>query len=571
MAERITSAVESNHTSPIYQSAVSSVVPERKFEGLWQIQLQPLSNAQAAIDCTIAEPLEFGTAPKSPRSIDLSAFGGTRCGVSRRHLKFESDGQQLYITDLGSTNGTRLNEGVLRPHLPYPVKEGDIVSLANLEFTIRIKDCPEPATMALQRQAGLAEALSQIAKALTSRLNLDDILKQALTMAMSLTSAAEATLWLVDEESQELFLEAERGVQDDEIRRMRLPVTDSFVASVIESRKPVRANRGLTGHQIKVKTGYMVEALLYVPLVHGDQVLGVISATHTEYGNHFSHRDECLLTAIGDFVAIAMTNARLYESVREANRIQAEMIQNISHEFRTPLTYIVGYGGLMKEDGDNLRPQQSQSLDIMLHQAKKLTWLTQNFISLEASQHTAAKREATDPAALLADTVASARIIAKDKHIELKMDQADHPLPQVLANALAISQVLDNLVANAIKFTKEDGQITLRARRQGSLVEFSVSDTGIGIPQDAQKSVFDRFFQVDGSSRRSYGGVGIGLSVCKTIVEAHGGKITLQSAPNTGTTFCFTLPIAQPSTAPEAGQKEDDHTNSKDHEESMKS
>lgn len=180
----------------------------------------------------------------------------------------------------------------------------------------------------------------------------------------------------------------------------------------------------------------------------------------------------------------------------------------------------------------------------MMHQAKKLTWLVENFVSLEgAAQHTVADRKAVCPQDLLNETLTSARLIAEDKQIQLSIEGCSTPLPHVYANHLAISQVLDNLVANAIKFTKAGGHIRLSARPVQGAVEFIVCDTGIGIPKEAQKQVFDRFYQVDGSARRRYGGVGIGLSVCKALIEAHGGQIRLESEPGVGTTFSFTLPI----------------------------
>jgi signal transduction histidine kinase len=491
----------------------------------------------------LTEAVEIGTSAETGSRIDLSPFGAREAGVSRRHVRLEPEADGLRIVDLGSTNGTRVNDRALAARVPQMLYDGDLIQLGSLEFIIRFQPLTQSDGVSDQ-QIELADALAVMAKVITSQLDLEEILSRALELAMSLTAAREATIWLVDHQTNELFLEAERGLEDPQIRRMRLPVTDTQAGQVVETGRPLRASRTASGEQVKVKTGYMVEAVLYVPLIHGNLNYGVIAVVHREAGKSFSLRDEKLLAAMADFVAIAIHNARLYQKMADNDRVKGEMIQNISHEFRTPLTYVIGYTGLLLDN--DLSSDVREGLEVIARQADKLNRLVTNFVSIETARLDAENhRDLTDMGALLHDVIRSSRLIAVERGISMAA-QVGEGLPLIGANELAVSQVLDNLVTNALKFTPDGGQIVLSAQTtaDGNEILVTVCDTGIGIPEDAQAHIFERFYQVDGSARRRFGGVGLGLAVCKEIVEAHGGSIWLTSVPDQGTTFYFTLPIA---------------------------
>jgi signal transduction histidine kinase len=383
-----------------------------------------------------------------------------------------------------------------------------------------------------------------MAESITSQLTLDDVLTQALKMALALTSAGEATIWLVDEGTKELVLEAEVGIEDDSIRRLRLPVSDRLVSRVIESRKPLRANREPEGDPVKVKTGYIVEALLYMPLINGDEILGVMAVAHREPNRIFNARDERLLVGLANFAAIAIHNARLYEQLQAADRLKYEMIQNISHEFRTPLTYIVGYVGLLLEDREKLAPEHTKPLRIVQQQADKLTWLVKNFVTLRSPDEITRQRGVVDLRPLLDNVVQSHQIRADEKGITLSL-AVEPDVKLVLANRMAIYQVVDNLLSNALKFTPPGGEVAVWAklRGDGRKIRIAVTDTGVGIPAERLDDIFKSFYQVDGSTTRAIGGAGLGLAVVKSIVEAHGEAITVDSEQGVGSTFTFTLPV----------------------------
>lgn len=514
----------------------------------WRLRLEmaadPASGPEIEVDGEVVLGLRAGGADV----VDLSLYNAAELGVSRRHLKLWATHAGLFALDMESANGTLLNGQRLRPNAPYRVSDGDLLSLGKLTFVLRVLKGPKMRTQDLRQKADLADALAQLAKAITAQLNVDAVLDQALEMAMRFTSAGETSIWLVDEETDELFLVAQRGIEDERIRRMRLPASDPLVSQVLKTGKPFRTSRAATGELVKVKTDYMVEALLYVPLNYAGKALGVLAATHRKAGKGFSSHDERLLAAIADFAAIAIENARLYHEAQEAGREKSEMIQNVAHEFRTPLQYIVGYIDLMM-DNEALSEEQLKALRIVAQQADRLKWLVDNFVTLQSTEAIITRRIPTSVSALLAGVAEGAAPVLAERKLRLSLEVAE-VLPDVLINPMTIYQVLDNLLSNAIKFTPEGGEILLSARliQPENKVCISVRDTGIGIPEELHERVFERFFQADGSATRAHGGVGLGLAVCKAIIEAYGERIWVESQAGQGATFTFTLPIA-PGTA----------------------
>ena len=300
----------------------------------------------------------MGTDPGAQAAVDLTPYDALDLGVSRRHVKLYPSGANVFVVDLGSTNGTQINGEPLKENQLRKLANGDLLSLGKLEMVVRVIQGPAAHVEGLRHQADLADALAVLAKAITSRLDLDAVLDQALGMAMSLTSAREAAIWLVDAQTQELFLEAERGIQDESVRRMRLPVTDRLVSKVIQTGAPLSASREVSGEEVKVRTGYTVEALLYVPLVHGDETLGVLAAAHRDPGKVFGPRDEKLLSAVADFAAIAIQNTWLYKqletysaSLEEAVRERTTELQRVKDRVEVILNNSPDAILLLRADG----------------------------------------------------------------------------------------------------------------------------------------------------------------------------------------------------------------------------
>lgn len=292
-------------------------LPEDAPDVSWRVQFSPATDPSRSFALEINDELVMGrhvSAQEMDNLIDLNPYGASTLGVSRQHLMVRPTATNLFIVDLGSTNGTYRNGRSIGRHTPYSLVDGDVIALGKLPLLVKIVDRPSlPANLATEK-LDVTEAMAQIAKAITSQLDLDDVLNQVAETARALTAAGETGIWLVDEESGELELEAQRGIVDERVRRTRLPSgKDTLAGEALRTNKAVRASRQPGEDEIRLKTGYFVSAIVYVPVALGGVTFGVLSAAHREPGMQFSAKDERLLEAIADFAAIAIQNARQYQ------------------------------------------------------------------------------------------------------------------------------------------------------------------------------------------------------------------------------------------------------------------
>lgn len=231
----------------------------------------------------------------------------------------------------------------------------------------------------------------------------------------------------------------------------------------------------------------------------------------------------------------------------DALGVKEELISNVSHEFRSPLMSVLGNVDLVLDEADALSPLAVQRLEVVQRNAERLLALVSDLL-VSASTVLAVHPRRTDLSGLIETSIGSAQAQADATHVSLR---ADVPVPLwAYADPLRISQALDNLVSNAIKYSPDGGAVTVTARSNDTGVQLEVQDTGMGISEDETQRIFTRFFRSQAARQASIPGVGLGLSITKTIVERHGGKISCVSKPGAGTTFTMTLP-REPST--EAG------------------
>ena len=238
------------------------------------------------------------------------------------------------------------------------------------------------------------------------------------------------------------------------------------------------------------------------------------------------------------------------ERVSELSQLKANFVSNISHELRTPLTHIKGYVELLvTESLGTITDEQRHALQVSQQSTGRLEALIEDLIlfSLASRGELSIQHENADLRRLVNLSLKACTSKAEERGVSLNVI-IDEDVPHVQADAQKISWVLHQLLDNGIKFTPSGGRVVVTVKREGeNLVIVSVTDTGIGIPPNRLNDIFEPFHQLDGSSTRRYGGTGLGLSLVRQIIEAHGSMVEVQSIEGRGSTFKFPLLVAMES------------------------
>ncbi len=289
--------------------------------------------------------------------------------------------------------------------------------------------------------------------------------------------------------------------------------------------------------------------LACLPLFDGEDWLGVLIAS-TQAREAFAPAQLRALTLVGEQITQAFHNERLAELVRDANRMKANFLSLVTHELRSPLNTINGYLDLLLEGiAGEINEQQQEFIRRARSSSEHLYALLEDL--LLASRADAGQLRLNEAAISLEELVRAAvdelEVTALDSDVRLEVDlPAD--LPDLLADGVRLQQVLRNLLINALRFTPAGGRVTISAQlvsgprpEARDLIEVRVCDSGIGIAPEYHERIFERFFQVPRAEGGRTSGQGLGLTIVKMIIEMHGGQVRVESAPEQGSTFIFTL------------------------------
>jgi PAS domain S-box-containing protein len=304
---------------------------------------------------------------------------------------------------------------------------------------------------------------------------------------------------------------------------------------------------------------------LAVPMRKGKHVLGVLDM-QSEQLDRFTPEDVSLLQSIGDQIAVAVDNARLLAEqkatiikLRELDRAKSQFLTMMSHELRTPLNAVMGFSELLLLGlSGELSDQAKDDVQLIYNNGKHLLDLINDIIDITKIEAGVSQVniQPLDASLVIGEVLAASKLLLKEKVVEIIVDLPE-TLPFIQADKTRLKQILLNLVGNAIKFTHK-GKVTVRAGvvdeslsaidREPTVedkVIFSVIDTGVGIPLDKQQIIFDAFNQADMTDTREFGGTGLGLTICKELVQMHGGQIGVKSEENVGSEFYFTIPVSE--------------------------
>ena len=285
-------------------------------------------------------------------------------------------------------------------------------------------------------------------------------------------------------------------------------------------------------------------SLISVPLTARGVTFGVFTLVKSQAGAPYNDGDLAFALEIAQRAALAADNARLYAESQKAVRAREHVLAIVSHDFRNALG-VIGTSARLLLVGTIDEEQRTRRAQTLVRVSERMTRLVRDLLDvsrLQAGHSLSVNPSEHEVRPLVVDACEGFRVAMEDKLVALDCNLCEG-LPNVSVDRDRILQVLTNLVGNAAKFTAEGGTVTVGARARGREVEFRVSDTGPGIRPEEVTHIFDRFWQ---ATRTASLGTGLGLPIAKGIVEAHGGRIWVESQPGIGTTFYFTVPIALP-------------------------
>ena len=276
-----------------------------------------------------------------------------------------------------------------------------------------------------------------------------------------------------------------------------------------------------------------------VPLQAGSRVIGVLYVGSAS-ANQFQEEDVSVLLGFASHAAIAIENARLFseagkvEALRELDTLRSQLVSTVSHELRTPLAGIKAYStALLRTDVKRSDRMQREYLSAIDQDCDRLTTLVEE--SLDMSRIRAGmpglNREALSPATAIERAVAAIRPVAKRRRHRVEVDP---DLPPAWGDPERVHQVLGNLLTNAVNYSKSPSPVTVSASLVGEDIRFAVADRGVGLRPDEYERIFEPFYRGDGAKAARPRGTGLGLAICKGIVEAHGGRIWVESEVRQG-------------------------------------
>jgi signal transduction histidine kinase len=427
-------------------------------------------------------------------------------------------------------------------------------SYASLEQKI------EARTAELTRSVAQLTALGEVGRAVSSTLDIETVLDTIVSRAGQLAGADGAAIYEYDETKEEFHLRAAHNYEvqvAEAVRAIPLHRGEGLMGRATQLGKPVQifdiTQPGAyqsRQRDLLIQAGH--RAVLSVPLLREGQIIGSLTVNRKVPGE-FPPEVVDLLTTFATQSALAIQNARLFEEIADksrqleaASRRKSEFLANMSHELRTPLNAVIGFSEvLLQRMFGELNEKQDEYLKDIYGSGQHLLSLINDILDL--SKIEAGRMELSPAPFHLPSALDSAVTLVKERAarhgINLDVD-FDPQLGEIVGDERKVKQVVLNLLSNAVKFTPDGGRISLRATRKDGAVEIAVTDTGVGIAPEDQAAIFEEFRQVGHDERRKQEGTGLGLTLAKKFVELHGGRIWVESEPDQGSTFTFTLPVS---------------------------
>ena len=421
--------------------------------------------------------------------------------------------------------------------------------------TVDLVRALESRTDELGRKVNQLEALGAVGQAVSSSLNLTEVLNTIITQAVQLSGTDGGSIYKFDEDAKEFRVETVCGTSPaalDALRRTRIGLDDTFLGKAATLGRPLELpdlrDAPLDPHLSVLAEGGW-RSLVAVPMLRGGRIVGaMVVRRHTP--GHVPQEIYDLLETFASQSALALINAQLYRQLEQqsaalevASRHKSEFLASMSHELRTPLNAIIGFSEVLLERMfGELNERQDDYLRDIWSSGKHLLELLNDILDLskiEAGQMVLNRSEFAVRESL-EYCLSMVRERALKQRILLSLE-VDPEVGLLDADRLRFRQVVLNLLSNAVKFTPDGGRVDVRASIRGQDLVVLVADTGVGVPAEDRERIFDSFQQGTRLSGQVEG-TGLGLTLSKRILELHGGRIWVESEAGKGSTFGFALP-----------------------------
>ena len=443
--------------------------------------------------------------------------------------------------------------------LYWPIREAEVVAAvervlkqvrARREREILSRQLNQ-ANQELQRRVRELTTIFAIGKAVITATDLQILFNKLVEGANFVTEADSGWLMVRDERSKTFILRACRNTPPEINGRLNQPFDDGLSSLVALSGEAL----SIHGEPLqRFKVARVGQSALAVPVKIKNEVVGLIVVVRRE-GLPFNSGQQALLEAVADYASIALVNARLFKALEERlstlqqsadtskvdERIRDEMLKEVNQELRAHLKVVKGNVDLLsgKEKG-RLNAEQTAVLNAVREKLKTVVEIVESMRSLHPAE-ASKQRVSIDLVELGQQAVNRFQPIARQGQMTILAELSSSPVNSY-GDASQISTVFDGLLSNAIKYSRPGARINLRVESKNNQTQVTVKDSGIGIAPEHVPHIFESSYKVDGVMPGRYGGVGIGLPLIKDIIEAHGGKVWIESKPDEGSTFYFSLP-----------------------------
>jgi signal transduction histidine kinase len=422
------------------------------------------------------------------------------------------------------------------------------------DMTSRLQDMIQSLEDRVAERVRDITVASEASRQINTELDSTRLLAQVAQLTASAFNFYHVSIFLFDETDQTLRLRQGTGDIGTQMvaagKQFRLSAS-GLVPLAARTRKAAVAN------DVLQETSHLPNPLLpatrselAVPMVYQGKLIGVLDL-QSEKANRFRDEDIRIINTLAEQIAVAVCNSQLFaelgvalQQAERANAVKSSFLASMSHELRTPLNAVINFTKfVVKGVMGPINERQQQTLNTVISSAQHLLSLINDVLDMSKIESGALNlfvEDNVDLNEILKDATTTAQSLLDEKPVELRLEVRDE-LPLMVGDRQRLLQIMLNIVSNACKFT-ENGSITIRAFQENGHVELAVADTGPGIPIEDQPAVFEPFKQTETGLRQG-GGTGLGMPISKSLVEAHGGSIRLESTPGQGTTFYVTLPV----------------------------